>query len=439
MSSKKLRRVGLSQELCDRLSRHQIVTCQDFLCLCPLELMKVTGLSYRGVHELLCLVSKACAPQMQTAYGIRTQKSADHSGAFLPTTLPTLDEALHGGVACGSLTEITGPPGCGKTQFCIMMSVLATLPTSMGGLEGAVVYIDTESAFSAERLIEIAESRFPTYFNNEEKLLVTSSKVHLYRELTCEEVLQRIESLEEEIISKGVKLVIIDSVASVIRKEFDTQLQGNMKERSKLLAREASLLKYVAEEFSIPVILTNQITTHLNRAHASQADLVSPADDSPLSEGTSGSSCVVAALGNAWSHSVNTRLILQHLDSERRQILIAKSPLAPFTSFVYTIKEEGLVLQALRVYMQKEGIKGEGKMQLTSSPGHSPYQFSRIRMLRTGNNCGLTPFPFFVHWNGRDNEAAGRRDRGCQGLVGDFSGRFLKHLKEPDRAIVGVK
>ena len=32
-----------------------------------------------------------------------------------------------------------------------MMSILATLPTSMGGLEGAVVYIDTESAFSAER------------------------------------------------------------------------------------------------------------------------------------------------------------------------------------------------------------------------------------------------------------------------------------------------
>lgn len=27
------------------------------------------------------------------------------------------------------------------------------------------------------------------------------------------------------------------------------------------------------------------------------------------------------------------------------QILIAKSPLAPFTSFAYTIKKEGLVLQ----------------------------------------------------------------------------------------------
>lgn len=59
--------------------------------------------------------------------------------------------------------------------------------------------------------------------------------------------------MEEEIISKKVKLVIIDSVASVVRKEFDTKLQGNLTERSNFLAREASMLKYLAEEFSIPV------------------------------------------------------------------------------------------------------------------------------------------------------------------------------------------
>lgn len=47
--------------------------------------------------------------------------------------------------------------------------------------------------------------------------------------------------------------MIIDSVASVVRKEFDAQLQGNMRERNKFLAREAASLKYLAEEFSIPV------------------------------------------------------------------------------------------------------------------------------------------------------------------------------------------
>uniref|UniRef100_F6X3Q8 DNA repair protein RAD51 homolog 2 n=1 Tax=Monodelphis domestica TaxID=13616 RepID=F6X3Q8_MONDO len=253
MATKKLTRIGLSQDLCDRLSRHQVVTCQDFLCLSPLELMKVTGQSYQGVSELLYVVSRACAPQMQTAYEMKLEKSGGPSSAFLATTLISLDEALHGGVACGSLTEITGPSGCGKTQFCMMMSVLATLPTGMGGLEGAVIYIDTESAFSAERLIRIAEFRFPSFFNTEEKLLSMSSKIHLYKELTCNEVLKRIESLEEEIISNRVKLLIIDSVASVVRKEFDTQLQGNMRERSNFLAREASLLKYLAEEFSIIV------------------------------------------------------------------------------------------------------------------------------------------------------------------------------------------
>lgn len=36
--------------------------------------------------------------------------------------------------------------------------------------------------------------------------------------------------------------------------------------------------------------------------------------------GTSRSGCLTAALGNTWSHSVNTRLILQYLGSEGRQV-----------------------------------------------------------------------------------------------------------------------
>ncbi|XP_035395967.1 DNA repair protein RAD51 homolog 2 isoform X7 [Cygnus atratus] len=284
MAAKKLRRAKLSEELCERLSRYQITTCQDFLCLSLLELMKVTGQSYRNVQKLLCQVSLACAPKMQTAYEMKVRRSVNPSSAFLSTTLHSLDKVLHGGVPCGSLTEITSPPGCGKTQFCILMSVLATLPVSMGGLDGAVVYIDTESAFSAERLVEIAGNRFPTYFDSDEKLFCMTRSIHLYRELTCDSVLKRIKSLEEEIISKKVKLIIIDSVASVVRKEFDTQLQGNLAERSNFLARGASLLKYLAEEFSIPVILTNQITTSLSNGLAIPADLVSPADDLFLSE-----------------------------------------------------------------------------------------------------------------------------------------------------------
>ena len=31
---------------------------------------------------------------------------------------------------------------------------------------------------------------------------------------------------------------------------------------------------------------------------------------------------VTAALGNTWSHSVNTRLIVQYLDGQRRQVML---------------------------------------------------------------------------------------------------------------------
>nr|XP_020644152.1 uncharacterized protein LOC110076400 [Pogona vitticeps] len=109
----------------------------------------------------------------------------------------------------------------------------------------------------------------------------------------------------------------------------------------------------------IQVILTNQITTWLNDDFAVQTDLLSPADEFSLSEGPSlitrlkgssrkregGSGYVTTALGNTWSHSVNTRLILQYLDSGTRQLLVAKSPIAPFTSFLYVIEKSGLVLQ----------------------------------------------------------------------------------------------
>ncbi|XP_015669579.1 DNA repair protein RAD51 homolog 2 [Protobothrops mucrosquamatus] len=352
MANKKLRRAGLPQDICERLSRHQIITCRDFLCLSFLELMKMTGQSYWSVQKLFRTVSQSCAPRMQTAYEMKMKRTTNPSTAFLPTTLEDLDKILHGGIACGSLTEITGPSGCGKTQLCIMMSLLATLPTNMGGLDGAVIYIDTESAFTAERLVEIAQHRFPHYFATEEKLIAMTNKVLVYQELTCDSVLKRIKSLEEEIISKNVKLIIVDSVASVIRKEFDTKRQGNLKERSNLLSKEASILKYLAEEFSIPVILTNQITTWLSDGLAVQADLLSPVDDLSLSEGSSrngdgDSGYVTAALGNTWSHCVNTRLILQYFDSKTRQILVAKTPIAPLTSFLYIIENSGLVLQEM--------------------------------------------------------------------------------------------
>ncbi|XP_028996724.1 DNA repair protein RAD51 homolog 2 [Betta splendens] len=339
MATRNLRRTGLSDEICDRLKRQHIESCKDLLSLTPIEVMHAAGLSYQKATVLLQSVSKAVAPPVTTALEIWNQ----HSQSCFSTSLPALDKLLRGGLPCGTITEVTGPSGCGKTQMCLMLSVFATMPKSEGGLDSSVIYIDTEAAFSAERLLEIAQSRFPKYFNCKERVLHMAGRVFVFRELTCDDVLQRLESLEENIISTRAGLIILDSVASVVRKEFDTKLPGILMQRSSLLSHEASVLKYLAHQFNIPVVLTNQITTH---------------------SGDGGSAgFVTAALGNTWSHSINTRLVLQYVTPQQRQILIAKSPVAPYAVLNYTIQKQGFCI---------EGNDGQEAAYGGTDPGLQP-------------------------------------------------------------------
>ena len=53
------------------------------------------------------------------------------------------------------------------------------------------------------------------------------------------------------------------------------------------------------------------------------------------------SSFVTPALGTLWAHCVNTRLVLESFGQYRR-MTIAKSPVSPVVSFLYTITSAGI-------------------------------------------------------------------------------------------------
>ncbi|KAK1583969.1 hypothetical protein Q3G72_028735 [Acer saccharum] len=50
-------------------------------------------------------------------------------------------------------------------EFCLKLSLLASLPAHYGGLDGRVIYIDVESKFSSRRMIEIGARSFPEIFH----------------------------------------------------------------------------------------------------------------------------------------------------------------------------------------------------------------------------------------------------------------------------------
>jgi RecA/RadA recombinase len=72
----------------------------------------------------------------------------------ISTGSKSLDGLLSGGIETGVITEFYGINGVGKTQLCFTLSVIATQFH-----EGKVLYIDTESNFRPERIIDIAQSR----------------------------------------------------------------------------------------------------------------------------------------------------------------------------------------------------------------------------------------------------------------------------------------
>ena len=68
-----------------------------------------------------------------------------------------LDELIGGGIETQSITEVYGEFGSGKSQISHELSVTTQLPVEEGGLDGEVVFIDTENTFRPERIEQIAE------------------------------------------------------------------------------------------------------------------------------------------------------------------------------------------------------------------------------------------------------------------------------------------
>lgn len=126
-------------------------------------------------------------------------------------------------------------------------------PREVGGLGASVAYVDTEGAFSAQRLAHILQARFPALPPG--GVLAAIARVHVFVEPTCARVLARLEALEPLLVAHAAPLLLVDSVASVVRKEFEA---GSALPRQELLARQAGVLKHLGAALGVTTLVCNQ-------------------------------------------------------------------------------------------------------------------------------------------------------------------------------------
>jgi RAD51-like protein 1 len=267
--------------------------------------------------------------------------------------MPRLDELLKGGFRVGTISELVGAAGAGKTQLAMQLCVMAA-KRGYGA-----TYIDTEKKLSLERLQEIASTRafgeeqqedgvgyceggmqaqYQEVQNGYKTPNQVLQNITIHSPSSTNELLAVIQSLEEEILLRNeeasttnfpVHLLIVDSIAAPTRRDFGAD---SAIKRVGLLMEVASVLKRLADQLQLAVVVINQVGA------ASKA-----ASDDIYQE-------VQAALGHSWAHCLSTRVAMEQetaavvgMDGGWRRATIVKSNVAANKSMYYTVANQGLL------------------------------------------------------------------------------------------------
>lgn len=168
MANRKLERLGIDPVMCGKLTQGNITTVRELLTASPLVVMLLTGVGMKEVNDLLAMVSAKVSSQPQN--GLMAMHARLQKKRHLSCGVTKFDEKMKGGLLIGTISEICGAPGAGKTQFCMsctLQAVHSTVSTTPRSSSGGVIYIDTELKFDPNRLIQMAIERYPEQYSSE--------------------------------------------------------------------------------------------------------------------------------------------------------------------------------------------------------------------------------------------------------------------------------
>ncbi len=230
----------------------------------------------------------------------------------LTTGSKALDALLGGGVETQAITEAHGPFGSGKSQLAMQLAVNVQLPEDKGGLNGTCVFIDTESTFRPERVVQMANA-----------LGLDPSKVlkniFVGRAYNSDHQMLLAEKVKDIAKEKNVKLVIIDSLTSHFRSDYSGR--GELAPRQQKLNRHLHFLQRLANVYNLVVYVTNQVMA--------RPDVLFGDPTQPIG-------------GHVLAHAAMFRLYLRKSKQGKRIARLIDSPYLPEGEAVFKITAEGV-------------------------------------------------------------------------------------------------
>ncbi len=158
---------------------------------------------------------------------------------LIPSGSKCIDFLLGGGIETGTITQLYGPSGTGKTTLCLMFA-------KNTAKNYKVAFLDTEG-LSGERVKQIFQD--VSLFSN-----VYVQEVYTFRQQSS--AIKEVEKLAK---NEKVKLVIVDCFTSLYRSELEDENRQIKVKRE--LTSQLTYLLGLARKLDLAVLITNQMFT----------------------------------------------------------------------------------------------------------------------------------------------------------------------------------
>lgn len=211
----------------------------------PGELIEVTGMSQSAAKKVIAAARASLDMGFESGTEILRKRSTT---IRISTGSKAFDSLIGGGFESRGITEVFSAYGGGKTQLAHILSVncLKNIPGSN------VVFIDTESTFRPERIVQIAKG---VGLDPDDAL----KRIKVARAYNSDHQMLLAEKIDDLIKKQGlnVKLAIVDSLTAHFRAEFIGR--GTLADRQQKLNKHMHALSKVAEANNLCVYVTNQV------------------------------------------------------------------------------------------------------------------------------------------------------------------------------------
>jgi DNA repair protein RadA len=240
-----------------------------------------------------------------------------------------VDRLLDGGLETQTITEFYGEYGSGKSQICHQLCVNVQLPPERGGLNGAVLYVDTENTFRTERIVQMSR-----HLGLDPEQVV---KNIIYAEAyTSDHQMFLLDNADEVVKENNVKLIIVDSLTSHFRSEYLGREM--LASRQQKLNKHMHKLIRLARAFNLVAVVTNQV---MAKPDVFFGDAVHPIG------------------GNIVGHTSHTRLYLRRASHGPVRIArLVSSPYLPEGEEIFKITENGIEDVSEEEKQEKQKARG---------------------------------------------------------------------------------